>query len=113
MRDRLLTIMLGLVAGVGGALVVGAHSSEPPAPSVVRAHDPSAAPIVPPGWDRRTLVRVASVEAKVDKPAAPEVPSERDIKSLVELTIRHLAAGCAPPASRAQADRAGQVQGLT
>ena len=82
MRDRLLTIVVGLAAGVGGALLVGARGSEPPAPAAVQVRTPPAAPIVPPGWDRRTVVHVTDVEAKADTPAAPEGPSEREAERL-------------------------------
>jgi hypothetical protein len=81
MRERLLTLVVGLAAGMAGALIIGRRGAEPPArvsgPPRTRETPPTE--IVPPGWDRRYLVRVNELEARLDQldqRTAP--PSERE-----------------------------------
>jgi hypothetical protein len=92
MQDRLINIAIGLVAGVCGALVVGARSSSsnPVGPAtaateVARDGRSERMPglVVPPGWDVRYLDRVNELAARVDaieartEPAAPLTEREQ------------------------------------
>jgi len=91
MQGRLINIAIGLVAGVCGALVVGARSSSPQpiVPTTAAAEVASdrgermPPPIVPPGWDARYLDRVNELAARVDaieartEPAAPLTEREQ------------------------------------
>jgi hypothetical protein len=92
MQDRLISIAIGLVAGVCGALVVDARSSSSnpvgataAATEVARNGRGERMPglIVPPGWDVRYFHRVNELAARVDaieartEPAAPLTEREQ------------------------------------
>jgi hypothetical protein len=67
MRDRAITIALGLIAGLAGAWLVGRGAPEPAAREV-RVTSRAMAPIVPPAWDSRFFER----EDRARPRAAPE-----------------------------------------
>jgi hypothetical protein len=80
MRPSIATIAVGLIAGVAGAVCARQWPARAPAPGVTvsGARERPSAPIVPPGWDRRYLDRLAAVEDRVRARGAggPEAPAE-------------------------------------
>jgi len=88
MRQRLLSIAIGLVAGFAGAVVARQWpaASDPTPIAAAATREPSTAPIVPPGWDNRYLGRLAALEDRMrdldggatrPEPSAPAASSER------------------------------------
>jgi hypothetical protein len=67
MRPSIATITVGLIAGVAGAVCARQWPAGAPAPSatVSSTREPPSARIVPPGWDRRYVDRLAAVEDRV------------------------------------------------
>ena len=88
MQNRLITIVLGLAAGVAGALVVTMRAPQAQAPVPVVASDPLRrhdarassvrAPGAPPGWDHRYLERMNELEDKVQALEGRVAPTERE-----------------------------------
>lgn len=86
MRDRLINIAIGVVAGIAGALIASGRSASSPASSVERAPPTGdvahadrgarmAAVVVPPGWDARYLARVDDLAARLDAVEARGEPA--------------------------------------
>jgi len=72
MRDRAITVALGLIAGLAGAWIAGRSSPEPAARDAHVANR-AMTPIVPPTWDPRFVER----EQRARPPAAHEpAPAE-------------------------------------
>ncbi|HEX3482887.1 MAG TPA: hypothetical protein VHT91_48090 [Kofleriaceae bacterium] len=88
MLNRLIMIVVGVAAGIAGAVVVTtrAPQAETPSPRVasdpLRGHEaravPAPAPIIPPGWDRRYLERMNELEDKVQALEGRVAPTERE-----------------------------------
>jgi hypothetical protein len=70
MKQSVITIVTGLVAGVVGALVVGhfgARLRAEAAASPPAAHEAPRAVAPPPGWDARLLYRVGDLENRLNE----------------------------------------------
>lgn len=68
MRQRAVTIVIGLLAGIAGALVArqfSATGSAAPAAVASPTRELATAPIVPPGWDRRYVERLGALEDRM------------------------------------------------
>jgi len=92
MQNRLITIAVGLAAGVAGAAIFTARAPQAraPLPAVAsgapRGHEaravPTPGPIIPPGWDRRYLERMNELEGKLQALEGRGEPTEREQEKL-------------------------------